>query len=138
MLNMALLAPMPRARVNTISSEVAGRFSVLRQAKPMCWSRSFMWRRSRVLDWCLCCVWIRPWVLDPAVKPRDDIFVRTARHLSRFLNQLPIRQLDLARRPLRVARVVGHHADGLALGVQFVEQIHDGRAIEGVEIARRF
>ena len=36
-----------------------------------------------------------------------------------------------------VARVVGDHTDGDAIGVQILEQVHDGVAIFGVEVARR-
>ena len=36
------------------------------------------------------------------------------------------------------AGIMRHHADGRAFAMQFAQQFHDGFAILGVEIARRF
>ena len=46
-----------------------------------------------------------------------------------------VEEMNGALGVMGVARVVGDHADGGAIAVQFLQKIHDGVAIFGVEIA---
>jgi hypothetical protein len=54
---------------------------------------------------------------------------------SFLVNDASIKQMDGAIRVLRVSRIVSHHADRCPFAIQFAQQIHDGFAVAGVQIA---
>src|SRR5882762_2519758 len=107
---IAVLAPMPRASVKTATAVNPGFFASIRKAYRMsCQSV--------------------PMLRLPAL--RSD-----ARFLC-FLNDAAVEQMNGALGKIRVALVVGNHADGSPVAVQVAQQFHDGFAVLGVQVSGR-
>ena len=56
---------------------------------------------------------------------------------SFLINYPAVEQMDRAICVTRVTRIVRNHAYRCALSMQFTEQVHNGFAVSGIEIARR-
>src|SRR5204862_5064315 len=53
-----------------------------------------------------------------------------------FLGDASVKQVNDVIGVTRVVWAVGHHADGRAAAVKFMQQFHHGVAVRGVEVAR--
>src|SRR5271163_4236784 len=126
-LNMAVLAPMPRAKA-TMETSVARRcFQSIRTANRRSCSNMLV-RAPR----------FRQAPAGRHAMPGQAVAASDAGvGFLGFLNDAAVKEMNVALGEIGVALVVGDHADGGAIAVQIAEKLHDGFAVFGVQVSGR-